>query len=330
MQGPHFPLLKENMKRLIALLLAIPLAAFAWTPTKPVTVVFPNGPGAGNEISFRIVAKIVEEKNPAFKWAPEYKPGADGNIGMNYFNTLPADGHHVAMPSCQSTFVTAEIWYADSVKFDAMTWEGVANIGKAPLAFYARTSSNIDTPKKLIAEVQAGNRPITFAVGGAAHKLAVEYFVAGVNPKKDTVETSLYKGPAQAMADVLGQHVEFGVFPIAVGAPMVQAGKLKLIGLASEVPITGLEKTPLMKDYVPGLNVYACWNLMLPKGTPQDVQDWYHKEFVSAIRSKEAKEQFDKNFIFITPSEHSPEGIRASMTRLRQQWQPFARKIKPE
>ena len=41
-------------------------------------------------------------------------------------------------------------------------------------------------------------------------------------------------------------------------------------------------------------------------------------------------EQFDKNFIFISPDEHSPQGIRASMTRLRQQWQPFARKIKPE
>lgn len=318
------------MKRLIALLLALPLAAFAWTPTKPVTVVFPNGPGAGNEISFRIVAKIVEERNNAFKWAPEYKPGADGNIGMNYFNTLPADGHHVAMPSCQSTFVTAEIWYADSVKFDAMAWEGVANIGKSPLAFYARTKSDIDTPKKLMDEVRAGSRPINFAVGGAAHKLAVEYFVAGVKPAKDTVETSLYKGPAQAMADVVAGHFEFGVFPIAVGAPMVQAGKLKLIGIAGEVAMPGFEKTPLMKDYIPNLNVYACWNLMLPKGTPREVQDWYRDNFVPAIRSQESKEQFDRNFIFITPSEHSPEGIRAGMTRLRQQWQPFARKIKPE
>jgi tripartite-type tricarboxylate transporter receptor subunit TctC len=140
----------------------------------------------------------------------------------------------------------------------------------------------------------------------------------------------LYKGPAQAMTDVLAGHMEFGVFPIAVGAPMVQAGKLKLIGLASEVPIAGFEKTPLMKDYVPGLNVYACWNLMLPKGTPQEIQDWYRNNFVPAIRSKEVKEQFDKNFIFISPDEHSPEGIRAGMTRLRQQWQPFARKIKPE
>lgn len=325
------PLLKEkHMKKLLITLFTLfTLSAFAWQPTKPVTVIFPNGPGAGNEISFRIVAKLVEEKNPTFKWSPDYKPGADGNIGMNHFDKQPADGYTVAMPSCQSTFVTAEIWYSNSVKFNAMDWEGVANVGKSPLAFYARTTSNIDTPQKLIAEIKSSKRPITFAVGGAAHKLAVEYLVAGAHPTKDTVETILYKGPAQAMSDVLGQHVEFGVFPITVGAPMVQAGKLKLIAIAGEVPLVGFSKAPLMKDYIPGLNVYACWNLMLPKNTPHDIQEWYHKEFVSAIRSKEAKEQFDSNFIFVSPDEHTPEGVRAAMHRLRHQWQPFARKITP-
>lgn len=320
------------MKKLLLSLVLLPLAAFAWQPDakKTVTVVFPNGPGAGNEISFRIVAAEVEKKFPDFKWSPEYKPGADGNIGMNYFNNLPADGYHVGMPSCQSTFVTAEIWYPQTVKFNAMEWEPVANIGKSPLAFYARLKTDINTPEKLIAEVKSGKHPITFAVGGAAHKLAVEYFVAGIKPEKDLVETVLYKGPAQAMADVLSGVAEFGVFPITVGAPLVQAGKLQLIGIAGEVPLAGFPKAKLMKDFVPDLNVYACWNLILPKGTPQEIQDWYHNAFVPVIRSAIIKEQFDKNFIFITPNEHSPEGVRASMYKLRQQWQPFAKKIKPE
>ena len=61
-----------------------------------------------------------------------------------------------------------------------------------------------------------------------------------------------------------------------------------------------------------------------------DTEDWYKENFVPAIRSNEVKEQFDKNYIFITPSEHNAEGIRDSMRKLRQQWQPFAAKIKPE
>ena len=324
------------MKRfLIALsLAAASMLSHAWEPKKPITVIFPNGPGAGNEIAFRIIAKIVEEKNPSFKWVADYRPGADGNIAMSHFNTVPADGYSVATPSCQSTFVTAEIWYPQTAKFDAMSWEGVINLGKSPLAFYAMTSSTVNTPQELIAEGRAKKRPINFAVGGAAHKLAVEYFVAGVNTGanqvKDTVETALYKGPAQAAQDVVANQVEFGVFPIAVGYPFVAAGKLKLIGLTGEVKLPGLEKAPLMKDHVPGLNVYACWNLMLPRGTPADVQQWYHDAFVDAIRTQEVREQYEKNYIFTSPAEFTPEGIRESMRRLRQQWQPFAVKIKPD
>jgi tripartite-type tricarboxylate transporter receptor subunit TctC len=317
-------------KLLLILLFFVPVFAQAWQPTQPVTVIFPNAPGAGNEISFRIVSSFVEQQHPEYHWTADYRPGADSMIANNWFEQQKPDGHTVTMVNCQSTFVTADIWYSNIAKFNAMNWVGVANVGKSPLAFYARTTSNIDTPQKLIAEIQSAQRPMMFAVGGSAHKMAVEYLVDKVAPAKDIIETVMYKGPAQAMNDVVAQHVEFGVFPISVGAPLVQAGKLKLIGVTGEVRLAGLEKVPLMKDYVPGLNVYACWNLMLPPNTPQDIQDWYHNAFVPVIRSQQVKQLFDKNFIFISPDEHTPQGVRAAMHKLREQWQPFARKIRPE
>jgi tripartite-type tricarboxylate transporter receptor subunit TctC len=316
-------------KGFLTMLLVIPMLCHAWEPTKSITVVTPNAPGAGNEIAFRILSKHVSEKTGA-TFVHDYRPGADGTISMNHFNTLPADGYHVAIPSCQSAYVTSEIWYAHTVKFNVMDFVPVTNMGKSPIGFYARLNTDIDTPEKLFAEVKAGKRPLNFAVGGAAHKLAIEYMVAGVKPIKDTVEAIMYKGPSHAMTDVLSGQVEFGVFPIAVGAPMVKAGKIKLIALAGEKPTPGLEKAKLMKDYVPGLNVYACWNLVLPKNTPQEIQDWYHNNFIPALNSKETKALYDDQFIFISPKEQTPEGVRAAMHKLREQWQPFARKIKPE
>ena len=41
------------MKRLLLLLFMLPVMAFAWEPSRPVTVVIGNAPGAGNEIAFR-------------------------------------------------------------------------------------------------------------------------------------------------------------------------------------------------------------------------------------------------------------------------------------
>jgi tripartite-type tricarboxylate transporter receptor subunit TctC len=91
------------MKKLTTLFATlIPALALAWQPTKPITVIFPNGPGAGNEISFRIVAEIVEKQTGA-KFVPEYRPGADGNIAINHFVTVPRDGHTMSVPAINQT-----------------------------------------------------------------------------------------------------------------------------------------------------------------------------------------------------------------------------------
>lgn len=305
--------------------------ALAWEPTKPITVIFPNGPGAGNEISYRIVAQQIEQKNSKFKWVPDYRPGADGNIAMNHFNTVPADGYTIAVPACQSGWVTPDVWYPKIAKYNAQDFEPIGNIARSPLAFWARANSPINTPEELIEAIKNKKRPMMFAIGGAGHKLAVEYLtthlaVAG----GDRVETIMYKGPAQALADVLGGHVEFGVTPVAVGHPLLATGKIKLIALANAEPIKGLESVPLMKNYVPGLNIHGCWNIVLPKGTPADVQAWYRANFIPALLSKESAAKFEENFMFTTKNEHTPEGVRASMAKLQRVWQPIAAKIKPE
>jgi len=318
-----------TMKKLLVLLLLFPILAFAWQPTKQITVIYPNGPGAGNEISFRIVANIIE-RNTGAKFVSEYKPGADGNLATNYFNTVANDGYTISIPACNSQWVTAEVWYPKLIKYNIFEFEPIANIAKSPLAFWAHPSSKVNTPEELINEIKSKQRPINFAIGGGGHKLAVEYLTSKLNVPEDKVQTLMYKGPAQALLDVMGGHVEFGVTPVAVGYPYVQAGKLKLIGLASEVPIHGLEKVPLMKDYTPGLNLYGCWNLILPKGTSKDIQDWYRTNFIHAINSKEAKEKFDENMMVISTSEHTAQGLNASMTKLRKEWQPIAQRFKPE
>lgn len=317
------------MKKFLYTLLLLPLTVLAWQPTKPITVVFPNGPGAGNEISFFIVADIVS-KNTGATFNREHRPGADGNLAINHFMNATNDGHTVAVPACQSNWVTAEVWYPSVAKYDINSFEPVANIARSPLAFFAHPSSKVNTPEDLVKEILAKQRPINFAIGGGGHRLALEYLIEKTNVKQDKVEATMYKGPAQALLDVMGGHVEFGVTPIAVGYPHVQAGKLKLIGIANEKPLPGLENAKLMNTVAQGLNIHGCWNIILPKGTPEPIQKWYRDNFVQAIRSKEADIKFRENMMFITNEWHSPEGLRAAMYRLRETWQPIARRIKPE
>jgi tripartite-type tricarboxylate transporter receptor subunit TctC len=318
-----------SMKKLLIAAFMAPALALAWQPTKPVTVIFPNGPGAGNEISFRIVAKQLEEKG-VFRWHADHKAGADGVIAGNHLLTVPTDGHTIAVPACQSAWVTPSVWYPSIAKFDAMDFVPVANIARSPLAFWAHPSSPINTPEELVAAIRAKQRPLNFAIGGAGHKLAVEYLLDHLKVKDHTVQTAMYKGPAQALTDTLGGHAEFSVTPVAVGWPQVQAGKLKLIGIANADPLPGIEKAALMNRVAPGLEIHGCWNIVLPPNTAPEIAKWYRDNFIPAIRSAESDRQFRENLMFVTPREHTPEGFQASMRKMRQVWQPVAQKIKPE
>lgn len=321
--------IEHFMKKLLVILSLLPALVYAWEPTKPVTVIFPNGPGAGNEISFRIVADQIEKSTSA-KFISEYKPGADGNIAGNYFNNASPDGHTIMVPACQSNWVTPGIWYPRIVKYDAQNWEPVANIARSPLAFWANPKSPVNTPEDLVKLIKSKSRPVNIAIGGGGHKLAVEYLTTYLSVTGgDLVETPMYKGPAQALMDVMGGSAEFGVTPVAVGWPHVQTGKLKLIGIADTRVLPGLEKYPLMTRVVPNLSIHGCWNIVLPPNTPPDIQTWYHNQFISTIRSTQSATKFRENMMYITTEEHTPQGVRASMHRLRQQWQPIAKKITP-
>jgi tripartite-type tricarboxylate transporter receptor subunit TctC len=69
---------------------------------------------------------------------------------------------------------------------------------------------------------------------------------------------------------------------------------------------------------------------VLPPNTPSEIQVWYRDQFVPAIRSAEAAEKFRENMMYITPEEHTPQGVRAAMTQLQRTWQPIARRIQPQ
>jgi tripartite-type tricarboxylate transporter receptor subunit TctC len=320
------------MKQLI-LTLALALIStltFSFEPTKPINVTIGFAPGSGNELSFRGISGIIEKSNPNINFIIENRPGADGAVAMNDFITKPADGYHLYIPSHQGIFVTAEFFYPQVKKYTLEDFEYVVNIAKSPLAIIAYQGSDVNTVPELLRKITTTEKPITFAAGSGAHKLAFNFMATKVKINTELVQTATYKGPNQAGLDVAGGHVEFGIIPVAVAATFARSGKVKILALLSEKPVYGLEDIPLMNKWIPDMNVYAAWGIILPKGTPKDIQDWYVDIFSKAIKTPEAKEFFDKNYMFIDERELTPAGFKNSTTQLRKQWVPILQTFKIE
>ena len=318
------------MKKFLAILALLPALAFAWEPSKPVQVYIGNTPGAGNEMAFRKLADIVQKSNPKFVYVVQNIPGADSVIANNKFLEAPNDGYTINLPSHMSSYVTNDIWEKSIKKYNYDSFVDVLTMGKSPLVLVASPKSGINTPQEFVKYIQSG-RTINIAVGGGAHRTAFEYLMAKGNGNKDQVKPIKFNGPQPAVTSVASYDgktgTEFGIMPIAVAKPLVEAGKVKPIGFTGTQRMAQFPNVPLLRDVAPGINVYAAWSIQLPPGTDKEIVTWYQQQFSAAIRSREYAEYREANVILYAEDELTPAGLKRHMDELRAAFIPVLSKI---
>jgi tripartite-type tricarboxylate transporter receptor subunit TctC len=315
------------MKKLLITLLLIPVLAFAWEPTKPITVLIGNQPGSGNEVGFRAISAVVNKTNPAV-FVIDLKPGADSVVAMNLLYDAKPDGYTIAIPSYMSTYVTNDIWQKDIKHFQYNSFTTAFGMGKSPLAIVANPKSKISTPAELAAYVKNTDKPVTFAIGGGAHRMAYEFFMMKANGNKDKVKFTQFPGPLQAVTAVAGDGgMEFGIMPIAIALPLVQSGHVKVIGITGDKKLANLPNAEPIRVGGSYINVFAAWALALPPNTPQEIVDWYAKNFIPALKSSEIKQYYNTNLIFLDERELSPKGFNQHIEHLRSIFIPLSQQI---
>lgn len=317
------------MKKLLFSLLLIPVVAMAWQPTRPITAYIGYGPGSGNEQSFRGVVAEIERTNPGVVFIVQNMPGADGTISLNHSFKLPPDGYSLNVTGNLSTWVTNDAFNPEIVQYRLDDLYPVLSLATSPQVIVARNDSRINTAREFVKYIQNPGRPVNIAIGST-----VQYLIFGLVMSKghgDPVQVKqiMYKGPAQALADVAGGHTEFGMMPLSVAAPMIKLGKVKLIALTGTQRPRGFERADVMNDVLPGVVVNAMWNITLPKNTPQEVVDWYVKTFTKAIQSENVRRYFEENYMFAA-TDLDPKTAKKELDLLRERYLPMAQKLKKE
>ena len=319
-----------SIKKLLIAALLVPVLAWAWEPTRPVTVYIGNTPGAGNEMAFRKLAEIVQKRNPNFVYVVQNIPGADSVIANNRFLEAANDGYTINLPSHMSSYVTNDVWEKSIKKYNYDSFVDVLTMGKSPLVLVASVKSGINTPQEFVKYIQSG-RTINVAIGGGAHRTAFEYLMSKGNGNKDTVKPIKFNGPQPAVQSVASYDgktgTEFGIMPIAVAKALVDAGRVRPIGFTGTQKMAQFPNVPLLNTVAPGINVYAAWSIQLPPGTDKSIVEWYQKQFSAAIRSAEYREYTDANVIFYAEDELTPAGLKRHMDDLRAAFIPVLSRI---
>jgi len=283
---------------LISFLLLTPLV-WAWQPTKPITVILNMPAGTPSDIAFRIVSKQVES-NTGVSFVINYRLGAGGTIGNEHFAKSAPDGYTTAqipipgltatdrMVNPNKTYTTSDFIYIMGSSF-------------VPMTIIASASDPVNSIQDLVKALKT--EKTTMGDPGSGGRITYELFrsVAQLEESTDRIVRVEYKGPTDVVQDVASKNIRFGIVPLAASSQLHIAGKIKIIAVSSEQRAQAFPDIPTLSSVYPSMVYTLGWALSLPKGTPQDIVDWYSKEFVKATQSKEVQQKLSESFFFIDP-----------------------------
>jgi tripartite-type tricarboxylate transporter receptor subunit TctC len=259
------------MKRsLVFVLLSTAFAgAHAQTyPTRPITLIAPASSSTTPDIVARLLAEKLAEslKQPV---VVENRTGASGTLGISAVARAAPDGYTLLVVSNTMGMVS---WLYKGL----VAWDPVDSF--VPLARFANSISSLvvnnDLPahsvKELVALAQKEPGKINFATPGVGspHHLATELFKQ--KAKVDIFHVP-YKTTASALTDIGSNQVQMGIFPLSGVAPLVTAGRMRILATLGDTRIKSMPDVPTIRES--GYDItYSGWvGAFAPKGTPPEI-----------------------------------------------------------
>ena len=137
-------------------------------------------------------------------------------------------------------------------------------------------------PEKVTAATQ-GN--------GTTSHLTAELFQAMAKVKMRSIP---YRGSAPALSGLLAGDVDLMFDNLGVSLPLVEAGNLKLLAVASTHRLPSLPDVPTVAETLPGFQAVAWYAIVAPPGTPKNITDKINADVNEALRQPELQDRLKK------------------------------------
>ena len=98
-----------------------------------------------------------------------------------------------------------------------------------------------------------------------------------------------YKGPPQALADVVGGQVQLMFSSIVTGLPLSRGGKLRPIAVTSLKRAQAAPEVPAIAETLPGFEAIGWYGVMAPRGTPPAIVAKLAEAIAKGMQAPEVK-----------------------------------------
>ena len=293
-----------------AALLAASLAAQAQDyPNKPIKWLAPLAAGSAVDAAARVVAAKISE-NIGQQIVVENMPGAAGLIGAERVAKSAPDGY--TLGAFNDSVMTMVPNMHAKMPWDTLKdFDAVSLVGTIEWGLVAGTDKPYRNAAELIAAAKANPGKIDYGSGGngSPQHVAMALFASTAGIQMQHVP---YKGATQAAIGVAGGEVAVSLQGLGTVTPLINGGKLRLIGVATPQRMAGRDAPTISESGLPGFTFNSWFALYAPAGTPKAILNRMSEEVRKALADPGVREKLTQQGFTLQGT--TPEQL-ASATR---------------
>jgi putative tricarboxylic transport membrane protein len=246
----------------------------AWHPTGNVEFFVGAGAGGENDRIARAIQRVLTKEHLVDSMSVLNKPGAAQIIAMTDLSRKEGDGNEIGLAS--GSFINA------IARKGLDLHKHLTPLVKLFDAYQCYFTA-VDSPIKSMVEVRdrlkADPASVTFAfpvgLGSPLHVSVVNVGRTAGAPAKKLV-TVVFDSGSEVSVQAAGGHIDVGETSIGSAMPLIQGGKLRMLGIAAPDRLPGeLAKFPTLREQ--GLDVVTAnsYTVLLPNGLkPEQISLW--------------------------------------------------------
>jgi tripartite-type tricarboxylate transporter receptor subunit TctC len=271
-----------------------PSLADAW-PQRTVKFILPLGPGAGVDVTARMVSDRL-----AKRWdqpvVVENRPGGDGMVAITSF--ISARDDHTLLFAPAGSF-TAHPYLHDKVPYDPRDLSPIARVSNTLVAIGVPQARNFGTLKDFVETVRREPGKLNWASATGTNDFLFSGFLKSAGLSMAKVP---YRNTVLALNDLAEARIDMYVAALAIMRPQVLANKVKLLAVTNGQRAATMPEVPTAKEAgYPDLGFDGLVGIFGPRDMPEAARARIAADIKAVMSDREIVERLTATGQAVSP-----------------------------
>jgi putative tricarboxylic transport membrane protein len=236
------------------------------------------------------------------------KPGAGQIIAMNYLAGKQGDANEIGLAS--GSFINAIARKGSNLNKQLTP---LIKLFDAYQCYFSNVDSKFRTMVDVRERLKSDPSSVTFAfpVGrGSPLHISVVNVGKTVGAPPSKLVTVVFDSGADVAAQAAGNHIDVGETSIGSAMPLIEGGKLRMLGIASPERLPGeLAKFPTLREQGVDVVTANSYTILVPNGFTSEQIAFWMKALDKVLVDPDFKLDLDRNFWTLRPIRY-PEAVK--------------------